>query len=530
MENLENQNFEAAWRKAFDGAEVTPSDAVWDAINMRSLHSENLAMRKRIVFYQRLAAASVAILFLFGGYFLFFSSNNSANQNSTQAKIEQSTSNPLTTNNNTNQAESIDETKSSMDQPVASNQSIEKSGNTNPTTETGSEAKITIVKSSKVNTGATNDLTANTNGILDQQLQTKTTIAKTSNENSEATKKLTNKTNGTSDQPFQVVAGSMIDEMNEGGILDGVVVPFRKSLGQQGPIASIEALPITSMLHHKVKPNDLAIAYRIADATPVVVNRTKKKSIQSENMWAAVGFAAGNFSSSATGGELLQANRASEVLQLGGQPTDYDATDVPSSESSQPGYSMAYSLTAGKRVFKKWVLQGGITYLNQATNSVSSIPSVAPANQDLGSGSLKNSNSLETTSVVTYTTQNEIKSTTQFISIPIQAGYMLVDRKIGVQINGGISPDFFLKNSVYENGTQNESVSSNGGSNENYNALSLAGIGGLEVSYQIAKHYRISLVPGFRYSLTPVYKETSLASSKPFVADIGLRFRYLFGK
>jgi hypothetical protein len=528
MENLENQNFEAEWRKAFAGAEVTPSDAVWDAINMRSLHIENLAMRKRVVFYQRLAAASVAILFLFSGYFLLKPSATTSNKNLTQEKTGQANSNSPATNNNT-QTESKEGTEVQSGQALSSTQTANNAEDNNPALENErSVAKNIVEKTSPEIAKTKDDLSSNTNGISNQSFQSNTRVTNLSDRNSNADNNLGVNADGIPNQPQPILAQNLTDKTES--VNDQVGgLPVRKSLGNQGPIASVHSLPIESMLLAVAKPNDLSIAYRIADATPVI-NRSKKKSIKSENMWAAVGFAAGNYSSNATGGELLQASRAPASSGVGAPFTESDATARASSENQKPGYSMAYSIAAGKRIFKKWVLQGGITYLNQSANSIASVPSVAPVNQVLGSGELKDFDSPETTYGVTYTTQNEIKSTTQFISMPIQAGYMIVDRKIGVQLNGGISPDFFLRNSVYENGKQSESLGASGDTNKSYNAISLAGLGGLEVSYQFSKHYRISLVPGFRYSLTPVYKESSLASTKPFVADIGIRFRYLFSK
>ena len=498
MENWENQNFEAEWRKAFKGAEVTPSDAVWDAINMRSMHIENITMRKRVVFYQRLAAASVAILFLFSGYFLLKPSDQSSNQDRTitKATIEQSIP-KLTASGETNVQSGLNAT--------TENQNAEGTIASDPSSKTGSNSEVASEK-----------------GVVP-----KNTILKTDNQGTIPPKNFQANVSVISNPQTYVALETKEDESNKVARQNDVRTS-RKYLRESGPIASVHPLPVKSMLLSTVQPNDYSIAYRVADARPVV-NRSKKKSNPPENVWAAVGFAAGNFSSNATGGELLQANRSSDVSSLGSQPMPFETSNrSTTAENSKPGISMAYTLSAGKRIFKKWVLQGGITYLNQSANSTASIPSVAPANQFLGSKNSNDSYSPETTFGVTYMTQNEIKSTTQFISIPIQAGYMILDRKIGIQINGGLAPDIFLKNSIYESGDPNGSGSSTTGTNETYKAMSLTGLGGLEVSYQLSKHYRISLVPGFRYSLTQVYKDASLASSKPFVADIGLRFRYLF--
>ena len=174
---------------------------------------------------------------------------------------------------------------------------------------------------------------------------------------------------------------------------------------------------------------------------------------------------------------------------------------------------------------KRWVLQGGLTYLNQNSESITQFieTEMAYNSADIKSASFGPENS----NAVTYTTDSEINSSFQFISLPVQAGYMLVDQKFGVQLNGGFSPDVFLKSTVSEKSSNTETISK-AGANSTFRTISVSGLGGLELSYRFMRRYRISLAPGIRYSLTPVYKENSLASAKPFTADIGLRFRYVF--
>jgi hypothetical protein len=249
--------------------------------------------------------------------------------------------------------------------------------------------------------------------------------------------------------------------------------------------------------------------------------KNKKKVLVNESKWAAVSFSAGTFSPGLNTTEMMDNTRSGLNL------TTYDLksgnSSMSQSEKVKSGTSMAMTVSAGKRIFKRFILQGGISYLNQTSASENEIIEIAPANQVYSTASFRP----ESTSSVTYLTQQEINSTFQFISVPVQVGYMIIDRKFGVQINGGVSPDFFLSNEVYNETTQVETINS-AGADETFKSVSLSGLGSLELSYKFLKHYRLSVVPGIRYSLTPVYNDNSLASAKPFVADVGLRFRYIF--
>jgi hypothetical protein len=289
---------------------------------------------------------------------------------------------------------------------------------------------------------------------------------------------------------------------------------------------SVIALLKTDKMPLRFKPNDYSIAYRLADLKPAV-NKSKRKTILPERNWASVGLSAGNYMPSASPGDLAQTS-----LDYS-SPFSAPQKNVPATikeEKLRPGTSTSFAVSAGKRIFKRWILQGGFSYLNQSSSTQVSTIEVAPANQlsELNVRTYDDYSNVAT-NAVTYATPHEIKSTSQFISLPLQAGYMVIDRKFGIQLNVGVSPDFFLRSSLYDQAAQTTTIGSVSESNETYRKVSLAGLGGLEMSYRFSRHYRVSLAPGFRYSFTPVYKkEYSHSSAKQFVADIGIRVRYLF--
>ncbi|MEJ0032063.1 MAG: hypothetical protein WDO15_17565 [Bacteroidota bacterium] len=77
MQNTERQKFEENWKDAFDGAEATPPDGVWNSIELDLAGHESVVMKKKVVFYQRLAAAMVVFALLAGTY-AFYTSTNEA--------------------------------------------------------------------------------------------------------------------------------------------------------------------------------------------------------------------------------------------------------------------------------------------------------------------------------------------------------------------------------------------------------------------------------------------------------------------
>src|SRR5690349_1013079 len=63
--------FEQSWREAFEGAEFAPADSVWININRDLAAAEGETMKKRIVLYQRIAAASVLFALLIGAFGIY---------------------------------------------------------------------------------------------------------------------------------------------------------------------------------------------------------------------------------------------------------------------------------------------------------------------------------------------------------------------------------------------------------------------------------------------------------------------------
>src|SRR6478736_4876500 len=63
--------FEQSWKEVFEGAEFTPANSVWLNINRDLGAAEGETMKKRIVLYQRIAAASVLFALLIGSFGIY---------------------------------------------------------------------------------------------------------------------------------------------------------------------------------------------------------------------------------------------------------------------------------------------------------------------------------------------------------------------------------------------------------------------------------------------------------------------------
>lgn len=246
---------------------------------------------------------------------------------------------------------------------------------------------------------------------------------------------------------------------------------------------------------------------------------TKRKKNEDENWWASVGGSAGSYNpqSGTLAASLAVKNQSFNAL-----------SPPPVSDRSTMGTSFSFGMTFGKKIAQRWIVLSGVNYLNQAIGYNSNIAVVDANNQakayaaDLASAS--SSASVNVTSTSPYT----INSVNEFVSIPLQAGYLFIDRKIGLQLNTGIATDFFIKNTLTDESGKLSSYSESAGNNSSYRTLNWAGLVGTELSYKVSKHYRVSLVPGLRYNFNSVLKSSTGTTLNPMVWDVGFRFRYIF--
>jgi hypothetical protein len=258
--------------------------------------------------------------------------------------------------------------------------------------------------------------------------------------------------------------------------------------------------------------------------------KKKKKTTRTEKLWTSVGFAAGSFNgSSHTTSNGSAVTSAKSLMSSGFNSTT--SSRIASNESSASGSSYSMGLNLGTKITNRWIMQGGVNYLMQnssyQTNVVVS-PSDLSSFRAASIAEVKTANSGASSDKVVSTAMYNVNNNSQFVSIPVQAGYLAVNRKVGFQINAGVSTDLFLKNIKDPQGVAIETTTQGRGSDSPYRPLNFSGLFGTELSYKLGQHYRLAINPGLRYPFNSIYKSGVGVTSNPLTMDIGMRFRYIF--
>ncbi|ELR71551.1 hypothetical protein C900_02466 [Fulvivirga imtechensis AK7] len=243
-----------------------------------------------------------------------------------------------------------------------------------------------------------------------------------------------------------------------------------------------------------------------------------KKTSNAKKLWAGIGFSAGrldpNTSSSAAG------NR--EFLQT------FDGVSAersPSFLNEREGQAINMGVNMGVQVFEKWVLQSGITYIQQQTTSTSN---VAVNNAGSTAKTLSNHLEIKDEDRLVFTAPYDVNNTYELISIPVQAGYIVLDRDIQITLLGGVANSILLKSEVSDESGNFEGVTIPAGDRSRYNTYQLSAIVSSEVSYLVSTHYQLALIPQIRQSVNSVTKSEAGYLSRPTVLEIGFRFKYIF--
>ncbi len=129
---------------------------------------------------------------------------------------------------------------------------------------------------------------------------------------------------------------------------------------------------------------------------------------------------------------------------------------------------------------------------------------------------------------VAQTFPYNVNNNVRFVNVPLQAGYLVVNKKFGLQLNAGVSTDVFLQNTITPDGGGLSKTTQGSGDESPYRSLNFSGLMGTEFSYKLGDRYRLSLNPGLRYPFSSVYKSNTGVDSTPLTFDVGLRFRYIF--
>lgn len=477
-------SFEDQWSEAFEGAEKSPPDHVWASIDGALANAEAKGYKKRVIFFKWVAAASVLLAMLFGAALLNGTLDGPAEvaQTDTQEQSlgekdvvsagEQNTQDNITGTSDT------EITKMKLDDVVANSPQGQKMDDTAPTSEDASEA---------------------TSSDLGKKEAINQSIAALSGNEPDKNLVLV------ADETKEVVS-----PLVEGGSAELAYIQTKK--------------PETKT---SLEPWVADHLYGVPD-----LSAGKPDTNDKFGLWAGISLSSGSFNP-----ETGEAGNGSFAPSFADAQTSFDnitsVNTVPLRSEYVTGNAFSAGMDMGGQVAKRIRLSSGIHYSAVSPGSSSNIivtdrasnKTFALSNESVESASLDEglrSGDLEVSQGVT-----NFSNTLQYLTIPLKAGYVVLDRKLNVILNSGVSTNFLIGSSLNnsKDGVQNFGSSE---ASDTFSSTYLDLLTSIELGYRLMDRYHLSLEPNYRKAISSFTKEDSSIEGRPtnFGVSIGIKYNF----
>lgn len=267
--------------------------------------------------------------------------------------------------------------------------------------------------------------------------------------------------------------------------------------------------------------------YRSSGSIP---RRSDKEGVN-KKVWAGVEAGAGNFNADFGGdGALVNSLNPSGLASAIGSGNFVNPT-TSVSQNMNEAIATTIEIDFGVQMGKKWTLESGVAYTSVENSGTASINVLDVYTID-NSNFIDNSNGSDGSLVTpgssareasfevreNYDHEVSINNSVQFASIPVKAGYFLVNDKFSLRLNAGLSANYLVEGNVSDPSRQ----ILNGDELNLYNEWSFDGIGGVEFGYSIFNKFDLTVEPNYRHAISPI--SNSATSPSRFLVQTGFRY------
>lgn len=467
----EQKNIDRLFQEKFKNFEAEPGDQVWANIAAQQQKKRTVI----IPLWLKLSGAAAVLVLLFIAGNLWFA--NDLNQKTSPAVV-------------------IEEPKSS-----------DKTNTNSLENDASNTEAITSQERSENSVEAGQDLYSTANNASDDSVNTsKNNSAVLVNQDSSATLKNTSNSSASStilsqsgNTTNKVVANSTSDRSNE----------KNNPTSQNTSVEKNKEEAVAATSKEDQGKTETAID---PDALEKIANQTKEEAIaetdetpESINRWGISPMVAPVYYNS-----------------FGGSGIDAEFTNNKKSGDINLSYGVQVSYAVNKRL----TLRSGINKvdLGYKTEQVSFSPSIQASsissinyNDNAGLIQVSSTNKNSFASVAefdntTVSSSNALLQQLGYIEVPIEAEYALINKKIGVQVIGGVSTLFLNDNSISLD--EGNNVFSQLGESNSLNSTSFSTNVGLGFDYKFTDRIQFNLEPMFKYQLNAYTK--SVSDFKPY--------------
>lgn len=529
LNNRENSDFEKSWKDAFEGAELEPSEDVWLKVDGVLANQEANGFKKTIVYYKYAAAVSLLLLLSTALLsYLLFSDENTAQQvaNNDDAKVESTvkydSANFSTSKDNRENKGIYSSDDSESSNVIAENRSSNKN-NKNEIAENVEGTKSNNPNFDEFKNDHNKERDINHEAVVTDK--NKVAIKADSNKHNNNFKN-----QGYSENQVLISQSEANDSEAFNSINENNDEHITRSLTNYAALS-----PLTSKSHKTLAFTRNELQYEVY-RVPVVSNKKDKKDETSKGYFAGLQFSPGYFDpniqinslGSPTPNAFLNSNRSANYsIALANQSADRDV---------QPQVSYTYGLNFGFKLAKRWLINMGLQYSkNNTSGTTSQVFTSADNKRYLATPSTLSNYASESTNdtesmdynlpMMYYRDYSEVY---EFTSVPVKAGYVIVDKRFTWIISTGVATDLFIQSKSHDPSGNFDDLIVKSGESTDFKKVFFNGLGSSELIYNLNKNYSLSIEPSFRAAISSFSKTESLITSHPKSFGIAAGFRYNF--
>jgi len=205
----------------------------------------------------------------------------------------------------------------------------------------------------------------------------------------------------------------------------------------------------------------------------------------------------------------------------------------------------SYGVNVGYAINDKLKIRSGVNTLNLGYETNNIIVYETISNDDITQNSMKNlklnsiyqngvglaivnSEKIDTNQLESFSNEDNFKAVSlkqkiNYLEIPVELEYAILDHRLGLNIVGGMSTFILNENSV---STELNGINTQIGEVNNINNISFSTNIGLGVDYDFSKAFKLNLEPTFKYQLN-AYNNT-YGNFSPFILGIYTGISYNF--
>jgi hypothetical protein len=255
-----------------------------------------------------------------------------------------------------------------------------------------------------------------------------------------------------------------------------------------------------------------------------------RRTDQSNEIWAGIEAGAGTFNPEFSGEDALSTViNASALETISGVGFSTPSATTTQNDMTN-GISTSLGMNFGMKLSDKWTIESGLSYANiqnsmEANLNVIDVfsvenPELVSDEQSFDSGfpAIATQSEPQVEVEDAFNSNINLENTIQFASVPVKAGYFLVENKFLIRLNAGFSANYFISNSISDPSGSIETLEPSG----IYNDWSFDGLGGVEFGYSLFDKFDLTVAPNYRHAIRPL--SASISRQSGFNLMTGIRY------